>query len=208
MTLLLLAIPAGYLAALGRSWLKIRLGWGKDEEAKELPGIRLAWLVPLAVISQLVVFQFAQRVAWVTDGAVAVILIVSGGLLLLFSCCNLSQPGFWALGVGLALNLVVMAVNGGLMPISPETLTRILGKDPLTVLEIGDRVGKNVILLVVDTHLWWLSDHVLLPSWSPYQVAFSLGDIFIASGVFRTMWARGESPLVVSRAKKGTLSVR
>jgi hypothetical protein len=90
------------------------------------------------------------------------------------------------LGLGLTLNLLVISLNGGLMPISPEMVGRFeLRPDSW---EIGSRLGsgKDIVLPIAETRLWILSDRFFLPmpSWAAYPVAFSLGDVLIAIGAF------------------------
>jgi hypothetical protein len=89
--------------------------------------------------------------------------------------------------------LAVISLNGGLMPISPETLVQMAPDRPVGSWPIGSRVGnaKDVILPTPQTRLAWLSDRFLLPGWFPDQAAFSLGDVFIAIGAFWWLWESG-----------------
>jgi hypothetical protein len=78
-----------------------------------------------------------------------------------------------------------MVVNGGFMPINPNTAERIVGAERIASFELGSRIGyKDILLPVTETRLEWLSDRFLPPVWLPYQVAISLGDVFIAIGAF------------------------
>ena len=87
--------------------------------------------------------------------------------------------------VGLVLNLAVIVVNGGFMPINPNTAEQLVGTERIASFEIGNRIGdKDILLLSQDTHLEWLADRFLPPAGFPYQMAFSLGDVFIALGAF------------------------
>ena len=61
----------------------------------------------------------------ISEDLAAAILVSSQVLLLVFAWFNRDQPGLWALDLGLALNLLVIVLNGGLMPISPETVARL-----------------------------------------------------------------------------------
>jgi hypothetical protein len=86
---------------------------------------------------------------------------------------------------GLILNLSVMLANGGFMPISPQTAERLVGEERIFSYEHGQRIGyKDVLLPSNETRLETLSDRFLPPEAFPYQVAFSLGDVFIAFGAF------------------------
>ncbi len=183
--ILLLAIIAGLLAGLGRAWM------GRGRLAS--PHLCLAWLVPLAFIPQGLAFYLPATREWLADDLVALGLVSSQLLLLLFAWLNRRQPGFWALGLGLALNLLVISLNGGLMPISPETVAQLNLDAPPGTWQIGSRAGtsKDIVLPIAATRLWWLSDRFLLPAWSPYRVAFSIGDVFIAGGAFWLLWALG-----------------
>jgi hypothetical protein len=154
--------------------------------------LRLAWLVPVAVIPQWLAFYFPATRSVIPTSLAVTILAMSQLLLLAFAWCNRKRAGFWALGIGLALNLLVIALNRGLMPISPETLGNLYPNVPSSAWQIGSRFGaKDVILPIAGTKLWWLSDCFLLPSWIPYHVAFSIGDVFIAIGAFWLLWAQG-----------------
>jgi hypothetical protein len=87
--------------------------------------------------------------------------------------------------IGLVLNLTVMVANGGFMPINPQTAERVVGSEKMTSFELGKRIGyKDILLPSSETHLETLADRFLPPVGFPYQVAFSLGDVFIALGAF------------------------
>jgi hypothetical protein len=119
--------------------------------------------------------------------------------LLLWIIANRKRPEFWLLGLGLALNFLVIAINGGMMPIRPEMVRHLLPYAPEGAWQIGARLGtgKDVVLLVEQTHLWFLSDWFTPPSWMQYRVAFSIGDVFITLGVFWLLWSCG-APQAVS----------
>lgn len=184
--ILLTAVAAGLIAGWLRArWKRRRLG---------SPYLKLIWLVILAYIPQLFAFQLFTN-KYFTNGWAAIVLVVSQVMMLVFAWYNRKQPGFWALGLGLVLNLAVIALNGGLMPISPVTIAHYYPDLPMTTWQLGSRMGvtKDVILTTAQTRLWYFSDRFTLPVWIPYQVAFSLGDMFIALGGFLFFWSLGSA---------------
>ena len=184
--ILTVAVLVGLLAGLARAW--------SGGRRPQVPQLRLVWVVVIAFIPQWLAFHLPATRAVIPDWGAALCLTLSLSFLLLFAWVNRSHAGGIFLLLGLALNLLVIAANGGLMPISPEAVRYLAPGAPETW-EIGSRLwgGKDVVLPVHATRLRWLSDYFLTPSWFPIRIAFSLGDLFIAGGAFWLLWSVGRA---------------
>jgi len=183
--ILTFAVIGGLLAGLGRARLR--------KAPFRVPKLELAWLVAFAFLLQFIAFQLSRTREFIPEKMSAGILVISLVLLLIFIWRNRRLPGGRVLGLGLAANLLVIAMNGGLMPISPETVAKLVPDAPADAWMLGSRLwdGKDIVLSIADTSLWELSDRFLMPSWFPYQIAFSLGDVLIAIGAFWMLWSLG-----------------
>ena len=104
---------------------------------------------------------------------------------------NLRSPwhaGMAVLVAGLVMNLAVMAANGGLMPVSPQTLVRGGHGRVLERVSVGQPLprSKDVILHVEDMSLPLLVDRIVIPGW---RGSLSFGDVVIAIGGFLVLHA-------------------
>jgi len=73
------------------------------------------------------------------------------------------------------------------MPISTGTASRLVSQTVLDSLVLGERISsasKDILLSETSIRLPWLADRFVPPQKLPYRFAFSLGDVFIATGVF------------------------
>jgi hypothetical protein len=168
-----------------------------------LPAINYLWLAFVAFVPQLVAFYLPASRGHLSDNWASVSLVVSQVLLLLFAWTNRKLAGMWLLILGLALNLLVIIANGGYMPISPATAGHLVPAAVVNSMELGSRFGfgKDVLLLPESTHLVWLSDRFLLPEWLGHPVAFSLGDICVAIGIFWLLLRQGIPLKILERFK-------
>jgi hypothetical protein len=187
---LLLAVAAGLVIGIVRARI---IG-----QTYQITGLRLLWLAGIAFLPQLL-FLYLPAIRSKTPTAVlAASLIVSQLAFLIFAWANRKLGGMSFLIIGLLLNLLVITANGGGMPIAPQTAQRLVSQDALPLMQSGDRFGlKDILLPEEETRLAWLSDRLLPPDWLPYQVAFSLGDIFIAAGAFWLLVTQGNHPQIV-----------
>lgn len=185
MALLILAIIVGLLAGLARAHLNHR--------SLRVPSVRQIWIVLIGFLAQAVIFQIQATRGAIPEMAASGIFIGAEVILLGFIWLNRQQPGFWALGLGLALNLLAICLNGGWMPVSSATLLQLVPDALPGTWQVGKRLGfsKDRVLDGSTIKLEFLADRFLLPAWIPYRVAFSLGDVFIALGAFLLFWSIG-----------------
>jgi hypothetical protein len=129
------------------------------------------------------------------DLAVGLVLI-SYVLLLGVIALNRNAPGIWIAGIGILMNLIVIAVNGG-MPVLPEAV-ELAGGDAssLTALE-----AKHVVL-DASTRLPFLADIIPIPGIDVLRLAgnvISLGDVFFAIGLGAFIEDQMQQPLRLFR---------
>lgn len=183
--ILLFAVIIGLIAGTIRAWT------GKRAYAPiSLRGI---WLVLLAFLPQFFAFNFAPTRRLIADAWIPLILIASQIPLFIFVWINRTQSGFILLGMGLLFNFLVISLNGGMMPISPETAGKLVEPGISINLQPRQRAGysKDIVLPVEETKLAFLSDRFTLAEWFPYRSAFSIGDILISLGTFWLLWRLG-----------------
>jgi hypothetical protein len=181
--ILLVGVLAGLIAGYGRALLVGR--------PYILPAIQRVEIVLLAFLPQALTFFVPQTSELVSQQWIVFLLPISLGILVLFVWYNRQLAGFWLLGLGLLLNLAVISANGGLMPVSPETLKIVHGVQVEAV--IGSRAlgSKDIVLPVEQTRLEWLGDRFTVPEELPIQFAFSAGDLLLAVGAFWALWVGG-----------------
>jgi len=164
--LLLYAIAAGLLIGL--------LSRGS---LANLAHVRIRrWPLALAgLIFQLLLFS--PPVAAAVGSAGPPLYVGSTAIVLLVLLLNLRLPGFWLVGVGALLNLIVVVANGGQMPASPEGFMALTG-----VAAVPTEAFSNSILIGPQTVFPLLGDIFILPRPMPLANIFSIGDVLIAMG--------------------------
>lgn len=193
MQLMVLIVAVAALVILGHAQLT-----GQELRKVEF---RLLGLVPAAAIPQLLAFYIPATRVWVPDLLAPVILVWSQLVLLGFVLLNLRRPGMPLLGLGLAMNFVVILTNGGMMPLSPQTASRLSSLDWTAGARFGP--GKSVVLPTQTTIFESLSDRIMLPDWFPYQAAYSLGDILLIAGALVLLWALTHGGKQLSKSLQG-----
>ena len=164
------------------------LGSQKIGGARTLPASGLSWL-PCALAALIAEVAVIYLIGSSPEGrAWMPILLPAAHLLLVpFLIRNLSFWGIRMILMGLGFNLIVMAANGGFMPVAPRAVEAI-GKHDLRELRLGDPIpgSKNVLLEPDQTRAGWLSDAIVLPIPRPYKRAVSVGDLVVFGGVAAT----------------------
>ncbi len=160
--------------------LLLLCGWllgGRPERLLTLP-IRWGGLVVGVLAFQWLLVHVPASTPLALFGAV---LLASHLLLLVWLIRNRHLPGIRVALVGAVLNCAVLAVNGGLMPVTPATLDA--AHMPHADLVVGARLPISKDVLVTPEQATWsaLGDTVVLPG--PLPAVFSLGDLLLALGI-------------------------
>jgi uncharacterized protein DUF5317 len=91
--------------------------------------------------------------------------------------------GAWTVAaVGVGLNLLVVATNGGFMPQSEEARTATRG-GPQASTQANEPQLRNVVPMSSETRLNWLGDAIPEPAWLPKNNVISIGDVLLGSGL-------------------------
>jgi Kef-type K+ transport system membrane component KefB len=146
--------------------------------------LRAIFLVFVALGIQLLLFPTPW---WPTPPIVSGVRawhLASYFLLATFLAANWRLTPLWGVALGAALNTLVIAVNGGLMPTSLRALERSGNADVAEYLaSTPDASTANVIAMGPQTTLDVLGDWLYLPAWVPFGDAFSIGDAVLMVGV-------------------------
>ncbi|AET70742.1 hypothetical protein Desor_5365 [Desulfosporosinus orientis DSM 765] len=150
------------------------------------------WLVPVALIIQSGLYWAAVReVGLGTEWTSQFLSIGSYCLLLLFTYRNRACPGMRWIALGILLNTLVIAINGGVMPVDPM----LLPEESREALLHGQ--GTHGLMTSM-TCLPILADRFYINIFGLKQM-FSIGDILIDIGVFllvlRTMLTKQKNSL-------------
>lgn len=161
--LFLLAIAFGVLLGLA--------GGGRLSNLARLR-FRQPWILVLAILLRYaLIFTPLSRI----DGA-QYVYAASLALIVLWTVWHLRLlPGIWLVTIGSSLNLLVVLVNDGRMPVDPTLAARQLGG----ILVERGHIGQYTVL-GTNTRLGFLGDWLSL---GPFPEAYSPGDILVAMGL-------------------------
>jgi len=126
----------------------------------------------------------SASVSSVLPGLVQWVPCLALGLALRFVWLNRRYRGLWVLAAGIGLNLLVMAANGGLMPLAPASL-HALGGSP-TPVGTALAFSKDALLGNGAIRLALLDDR-LVSRVAGLRIAWSLGDLLIVAGCLVTV---------------------
>jgi Family of unknown function (DUF5317) len=149
----------------------ILLGLALGGSLRDFPTIGVRWW-PLALAG--VVLQFLNPGGAFGHATV----LASFALLLAFAGLNFGAPGFLLIIVGLALNTVVIAANGG-MPVAREAVARSGQEGALT--DLREHGGAKHHLADDGSVLLTLGDAIGIPR--PIGQAVSVGDLVLDVGI-------------------------
>ena len=182
-------LVSAVVVGLGAGFLRAFLG----KRSLQPFEVKYLGLVFAAFIPQALVFVTPISRGWLPESWVPWVLVLTQLILLCFAVINLRKPGFWLLTIGLALNLLVISLNGGLMPISPVTAQHFMPNAPVGAWRVGERLdnSKDIVLMPAQTTLAFLSDRFVVAYGAGHHVSFSLGDSLIWLGVVWALWSMG-----------------
>jgi hypothetical protein len=159
--------------------------------------LRGLWLAPLALALQVPLLR--TPFCPVEEVLVPqVLFLISHLFLLAFVWLNRRYDGSLLIGLGIVYNLAVILANGGLMPITPETVVLLNPGATVEQCTVGYHYGfsKDVILLREQTRLWLMSDVLVLSAPFPWPTAFSLGDLLLGAGIVGLLLAARREPAI------------
>ena len=172
------------LIALVLATAAVALGVARGGTLEALAATPLRW-VPLLFFGlglQLVAAVWSP--AWLTRPWALLVIVVSNLAILVFVAVNRLLPGMLIADVGVALNLLVILLNGA-MPVSAGAARAAgVATEPRAVAIKHERMTST-------TALPWLGDAIPTPGLGE---VLSIGDLLLAAGIARLVYARTTDP--------------
>jgi hypothetical protein len=141
---------------------------------------KYGWVFPILLLFQVIIFYVQNDYAWIAKwSGFSFMLVYIVGLLFLWM--NRSHAGMKLIVVGVLLNFIVMAVNGGRMPVSLEAAAVL---DPSYVQALQQGLYAKHTMLIDSTKLAFLGDIIPLTNPYPRTQVISIGDILMNIGIF------------------------
>ena len=158
--------------------LSVCLGYLFGGRLDRLEALRLRWW-GLVILGLGIQFIPLPNGATGTDLLIrTAVLALSYSLLLTFALVNVRMPGMFLVVIGLACNMTVIVVNGG-MPASAQALIDSGQED--VVAYVREQGADKHHLLTDDDRLTFLADVIAVPQ--PIGQAASVGDILVYAGL-------------------------
>lgn len=95
---------------------------------------------------------------------------------------NRNSFGFKVIFLGILLNFIVIMANNGQMPVLGESMVKIGLLEDMIAIRDGNLITHT--LINSNTVFKYLGDVMILPKPYPRPKIFSIGDVFMALGVF------------------------
>lgn len=156
----------------------VTFGLARRGRLANLARVRLfrAWLVWAGLGLQILAFSRvgAGWPGWAQTTAH----LGSYGFLALFGWVNRRAPGLRIFVIGMLANILVIAANGGYMPVSAQALRRA-GLDGVAEQLLKVPTANNSTLMGPSTRLKWLGDVHAVPKGFPMANVFSVGDVLM-----------------------------
>ena len=149
---------------------------------RNFDSLHIRW-IPLAIggfVLQLLIFT-PFRKAPLIAGATPQLYILSMAILTVWVGLNRRIPGMSLMAAGLLMNFTAIVANGGYMPVSPAS-ARYAGTIANYESE-GPQVANNSLATDSGPRFWLLTDIIPLPKELPFANVFSVGDLFLTTGV-------------------------
>jgi hypothetical protein len=142
--------------------------------------LKWGWVFPILLVVQIVVFTFQNNYELLANASnyIYIAVYVIG---ILFLYLNRNNHGFILILIGVFLNFLVMVVNGGRMPVSPDAAVVV---DPMYLEATKNSLYAKHQILNQSTKLGFLADIIPLSSPYPRTQVISIGDVIMNIGVF------------------------
>lgn len=169
------------IESVGTSLVVGKLRKGKFSYLKDAE-IHKWYLIVFAFLLEFIAVFLSSRGYQFVSNNIFSIHLISYSLLFVGIYFNISKLSFKLIMLGTFLNFLVIMLNGGQMPVSQDAMIRAGLTGDLDALINGEIITHTVI--GKDTVLKFLGDIFILAKPYPKPKVFSLGDVFLAIGIF------------------------